>query len=54
MKGRAKKETHRMRDWKVSALESVIIPFYAKLESVRILGKCQNWKRSELENVRIG
>ena len=41
------------RDWKVSELESVIIHFYAKLESVRI-GKCQNWKVSESESVRIG
>ena len=43
----------RLRDWKVSELESVRMLFSSKLESVRI-GKCQNWKVSELESVRIG
>ena len=36
----------------MSELEGVRIHFYAKLESVRI-GKCQNWKVSESESVRI-
>ena len=40
----------------MSELERVGIQFlsiWKKLESVRI-GKCQNWKASEMESVRIG
>ena len=59
----------KVRDWKVSELESVRMQFSSKLESVRIgkcqiqkvselesvgIGKCQNWKVSESESVRIG
>ena len=40
-----------MGDWKVPELESVRIQFLPVLEEI---GKCQNWKVSELESVRIG
>ena len=40
-----------MGDWKVSELDSVRIQFLPILEEV---GKCLNWKVSELESVRVG
>ena len=38
-------------EWKESELESVRIQFLPILEEIR---KCENWKVSELESVRIG
>ena len=40
-----------MGDWKVSELESARIHFLPILSKI---GKCQNWKVSESESVRIG